>query len=126
MYLAGNANLTHEDDARAENDAVATKSWGSGKYSPKILCQKFDQKLTKNGENLDPYFLIAGPGLRVRVQKILIDRVQVRVRKFLDLMGSSGGRALLKDKTLITMALLYLHDDLTIITFQLIFILTSI
>ena len=30
IYLAGNANVTHEDDARAENDAVATKSWGLG------------------------------------------------------------------------------------------------
>ncbi len=34
MYLlagSDDANLTHEDDARAENDhAVATKFWGSG------------------------------------------------------------------------------------------------
>ncbi len=30
MHLAGNSNLTPEDDARAENDAAATESWGSG------------------------------------------------------------------------------------------------
>ena len=62
MYLAGNANLTHEDDARAQSDAVATKSWGSGSVLPKSHA--------KNGENLDPtgpvfsnrWTRIPGPG----------------------------------------------------------------